>query len=155
MYEVSVLMMRTKKFEVFAAVCIFLIFFEALCNAEESPGVCPPRVTHSRDFLLSLRTSQVGTIPSNIPVELCKPRPKTKHRKRGRRGGTRRRLKTLRLDDRRKLPPLPSVLLSNVQSIRNKIDELETYAKFKSEIKNTCLLAFTETWLSELDQDSE
>lgn len=152
MYEASVLMMWTKKFEVFAAVCIFLIFCEASSNAEQSPGVCP-RVTHSRDFLLSLRTSSVGTIPPNIPVELCKPRQKTKQRKRGRRGGTHRRLKTLRMDDRRKLPPFPFVLLSNVQSIRNKIDE--TYAKFKSEIKNTCLLAFTETWLSELDQDSE
>lgn len=75
------------------------------------------------------------------------------HRKRGRRGGLHQRLKTLRLDNCRKLPPLPSVLLSNVQSIRNKLDELETYAKFKREVKDTCLLAFTETWLGDANPD--
>lgn len=71
------------------------------------------------------------------------------------RGGIQSRLKTLRFDNCRKLPPLPSVLLSNFQSILHKIDELETYAKFKQEVKYTCLLSFTATWLSDTDQDSD
>ncbi len=41
-----------------------------------------------------------------------------------------------------------------MQSIRRRIDELEACAKFQREIKDTCLLAFTETWLSESDPDS-
>lgn len=48
---------------------------------------------------------------------------------------------------------LPTVLLSNLQSIRNKLDELEAWVKLTPEEKDTCLLAFTETWLSETDQD--
>ena len=61
----------------------------------------------------------------------------------------------LRLDDRRKLPPLPTILLSNAQSIRNKIDELESWAKFEREIGESCLLAFTETWLNDSDRDED
>ena len=57
------------------------------------------------------------------------------------------------LNDRRKMPALPTVLLSNVQSIRNKLDELAVWASLKHEVKDTCLLAFTETWLSDLDRD--
>lgn len=57
------------------------------------------------------------------------------------------------LDNRHRLPPLPTVLLSNVQSVRNKTDELEVWARIKGEIKETWLLALTETWLCDLDHD--
>ena len=76
-------------------------------------------------------------------------------RKRGRRGGICRKMKKLCLDNRRQLPPLPSVFLSNAQSLRRKIDELEIWAKYKRELKECCLLAITETWLNESDQDSD
>lgn len=48
-----------------------------------------------------------------------------KKRKRGRRGGVYHRLRKFNLNDRRKSPPLPPVLLLDVQSIRNKVDKLE------------------------------
>lgn len=54
-----------------------------------------------------------------------------------------------------RLSSLPTVLLSNAQSIKNKVDELEVWAKFKPEIKETCLLAFTETWLCKMDWDKD
>lgn len=57
------------------------------------------------------------------------------------------------LNNCHKLPPLPTVPLSNLHSIRNKLDELEAWVTFTPEGKDTCLLAFTETWLSETDQD--
>lgn len=48
---------------------------------------------------------------------------------------------TLQVDENsRKLPPLPSMLMSNLQSIRNKTSELEANAKFKHDEKNACLL---------------
>lgn len=46
-------------------------------------------------------------------------------------------------------------MLANVQSIKNKLDELEVWAKLKKEIKETCLLAFTESWLSDSDRDED
>ncbi|KAL7850264.1 hypothetical protein SRHO_G00196130 [Serrasalmus rhombeus] len=55
------------------------------------------------------------------------------------------------LSDRRKLSALPTVL-SNMQSIQNK---MEAWVKFRHEGKEACLLTFTETWLSESDQDEE
>lgn len=59
------------------------------------------------------------------------------------------------LKDRHKLPALPTILLPNVQSICNKLDELEAWATFKHQVKDTCLLACTETWLGDLDQDQD
>lgn len=149
------LKMRAKHCELFALICVTLVLLDLVsCNASSGRSV-GTRVILSREFLLSLRDSSIGLTPDNVPVELCRLGFPPTHRKRGRRGGVRRRLKYLGLDDRRKHPPLPSVLLSNVQSIRNKMDELEAHAKFKKESKETCLLAFTETWLSESDLDSD
>lgn len=138
--------------KLFVLFCVSLLLLDCASHAE---GHSSGRAALSRELLLSLQTSTAGMVPENIPMELRRQFKKSSHRKRGRRGGVQRRFKTLRLDNRGKLPPLPSVLLSNVQSSRNKIDELETYAKFKREVKDTCLLAFTETWLSDRDQDSD
>ena len=68
-------------------------------------------------------------------------------RRRGRRGGVRQRLK--RLGHRR--IPLPSILLVNAQSLRNKVDDLQANVKFLSEYKSACLIAVTETWLKQQD----
>lgn len=140
--------------KLFVLFCLATLSLDLACHVMEGLDGSG-RVTLSQELLLSLQFSNAGEIPASVPLELRRPAKKLNHRKRGRRGGLQRRLKTLRLDNRRKLPPLPSVLLSNVQSIRNKIDELETYAKFKQEVKDTCLLAFTETWLGDTDQDSD
>ncbi|KAK3567779.1 hypothetical protein QTP86_026457 [Hemibagrus guttatus] len=43
--------------------------------------------------------------------------------------------------------PLPSILLANVQSLENKLDDLRTKVKFKRDIQDCNLLCFTETWL--------
>ncbi|KAL7832775.1 hypothetical protein SRHO_G00297930 [Serrasalmus rhombeus] len=109
----------------------------------------------TRELLLSLQASTNGVVPVSIPVELCRSVFKKNCRKRGRRGGIRRRLRSMGLGDRRKLPALPTVLLSNMQSIRNKMDELEAWVKLRYEGREACLLAFTETWLSESDRDEE
>ena len=135
----------------FYAATLLLLLGVSLCHGGEHGA--PGRATLSREFLLSLRTSAAGEISASIPREICKPIVRT--RKRGKRGGLRRRIKTLRLSDRRKLPPLPTVLLANVQSIRNKLNEPEVWAKLKREIKETCLLAFTETWLSDSDRNED
>ncbi|KAJ8251064.1 hypothetical protein GJAV_G00216860 [Gymnothorax javanicus] len=53
-------------------------------------------------------------VPGTIPPELCKVGKKVCRRKRGRRGGIRRKIKHMSLDDRRRLPPLPKSLSGNV-----------------------------------------
>ena len=45
-------------------------------------------------------------------------------------------------------PPLPSILLANVQSLDNKVDELRVRSSFQRDIRDCNILCFTETWLS-------
>lgn len=45
-------------------------------------------------------------------------------------------------------------MLANVQSLCNKVDELQTNVKFLEEYKTACLLADTETWLKDCDAQS-
>ena len=44
--------------------------------------------------------------------------------------------------------PLPSMILGNVQSISNILDDLQGNACFLKDYKNCCVMAFTETWLT-------
>ncbi|KAI4884971.1 hypothetical protein NFI96_020242, partial [Prochilodus magdalenae] len=64
-------------------------------------------------------------------------------RKRGRRAGV-----LVRLRQRANRPPLPTILLSNVQSRDNKISELRAQISFQRETQDCCILCLTETWLS-------
>lgn len=151
------------------ALCTFFVKTPSLvfiCHEaaghHDEPGKPGSRIIFSHIFHLSLRTTVGGGAPAEIPAELYNPHSlddvhvhRTTQRKRGKRGGIRGRQKRLSLDNCCRLPPLPTVLLSNVQSSRNKVDELEAWAKFKPEVRETCLLAFTETWLSEVDQDGD
>ena len=57
-------------------------------------------------------------------------------RKRGRRGGLRQRLKR----QGHHQITLPSVILANVQSLRNKVEELQASVKFLEEYRSACLL---------------
>ena len=69
---------------------------------------------------------------------------KKRRRKRGRRSGS-----LLRIQRRVSKFPLPSVLLANVQSLKNKIDDLRLRLSPQRDIKNCNILCFTETWLNE------
>lgn len=73
-----------------------------------------------------------------------------KPRKRGKKGGVRQRLRKQRL---RRIP-LPTIVMANVQSLRNKIDELQATVHVHHAYREACILAFTETWLKAQDIDS-
>jgi hypothetical protein len=45
-------------------------------------------------------------------------------------------------------PPLLSILLANVQSLDNKVDELRARISFQRDIRYCNILCFTESWLS-------
>ncbi len=72
---------------------------------------------------------------------LNNPRRRKKHR--GRRAGIRDRLRK-----RAHSPPLPSILLANVQSLENKMDDLRARISFQRDIRDCNILCLTETWLT-------
>ena len=45
--------------------------------------------------------------------------------------------------------PLPSVLLADVQSLENKLDELCSRLSYQQDMKNCIILCFTESWLKD------
>ncbi|KAJ4947710.1 hypothetical protein JOQ06_009743 [Pogonophryne albipinna] len=101
---------------------------------------------YDRECLLSLRrraAPEPGLL-DYVPEELLK-RP----RKRGRRGGIKHRLRR-----RCNKPPLPSILFSNVRSLRNKVEELRLNTRILNEYRESCMMIFTETWLQEDFPDS-
>lgn len=117
---------------------------------------------YGREFLLLLRGSGVGAVDSSavFPAEIIRQdlsgdqrwssKP-TGLRKRGRRGGVRQLLKRQGL---RRIPLPTIIMLANVQSLRNKVDELQANVKFL-EYKSACVLPITETWLKDYDPQSD
>ena len=52
-------------------------------------------------------------------------------------------------------PPLPCVLLANMQSLENKLDDLQLRLSYKRNIKNCNILCFTETCLNDKTDNIE
>lgn len=71
-----------------------------------------------------------------------------RRQKRGKRAG---RLARLRANNR---PTLPTLFLSNVRSLDNKIDPFRLRLNFHKEMRNCCAFLLTETWLNDNMPDS-
>ena len=69
--------------------------------------------------------------------------PKQRHRRSGRRSGL-----LVRIRRRAHHPQLPSILLTKVQSLDNKVDEIRAKVAFQRDIRDCNILGFTEIWLS-------
>ena len=69
--------------------------------------------------------------------------------KRGKRAGVRARLKA-----NPSKPPLPSIFLANVRSIRNKLDEIRLRLTAQRTLTRCCCMIFTETWLDSTTPDA-
>jgi len=121
------------------------------------------KIQYTRDFLLGFNNPTNTRPPSDLVFpnleELAQGSRKGVHtgaplrkvRKRGRRGGIRvrsRRQPLARI-------ALPSIILTNARSLRNKIDDLQAHVRYQHEFKEACILALTETWLGEKDRDNE
>ncbi len=78
---------------------------------------------------------------------LNNPRRRRKHH--GRRAGI-----CNRLRKRAHSPPLPSILLANVQSLENKMDDLRARISFQRDIRDCNILCLTETWLTPMVPDT-
>lgn len=85
----------------------------------------------ANDILLSREQAQ-------IPMIYMKRR----QRKRGQQAGC-----LLRIRRQSNKPPLPSILLANVQSLEKKIDDARL--NYQRDIQNSNILCFTESWLND------
>ena len=135
---------------------VWLLGFSVGCVFGQNGG---HSFVYTREYLLNLRDlANRGLDLQNIdfPFEMLPSCPSThsdssrsnrqgKKRKRGRKGAVRQKLKKLKGGR----APLPSVILSNVRSLRSKTDELQTNVSYMHEYSEACLLAFTETWLDD------
>ena len=142
--------------DLFALLLTLLVFHLSwsLGNSLLSPKR-PAPIQYTRELLL--HWNNIHELPADLrsfPDELLlKPnggsgthRTKTQSRKRGRRGGIR-----LRKNQPLSRIPLPSIILSNANSLRNKTEELQEEVRSSHDFKHACILAFTETFLSEND----
>ncbi|KAJ8371917.1 hypothetical protein AAFF_G00298690 [Aldrovandia affinis] len=85
----------------------------------------------------------VAEMTHQIPEEL-------KRNSRGRRGRGRRarqRKTKARREKRRFKPYLPSIIMGNVRSLANKMDELTALARSQAEFRECSIMCFTESWL--------
>ncbi|XP_061732884.1 uncharacterized protein LOC133536408 [Nerophis ophidion] len=90
---------------------------------------------YTREELFALSLPALWGARPDLPVELRKKR-------RGSRAGTKMR------ERRRKFKPaIPSVLMGNVRSLANKMDELSGLVRTQKEYAVCSIMCFTETWL--------
>ena len=137
--------------------CSFLFFYVLFLTLV--PQVILGFITYSREELLNIRSAsthhqydQEYVFRDADSVFCLSPRttewipcsdPKKRLRKRGKRGGL-----LVRLRRRAHRAPLPSILLANVQSLDNKVDEIRARVAFQRDIRDCNVLCFTETWLT-------
>ncbi len=88
-----------------------------------------------------LRNTELKKVHLNNPRRRRKPI--------GRRAGIRNRLRK-----RAHSPPLPSILLANVQSLENKMEYLRARISFQRDIRDCNIFCLTETWLTPLVPDT-
>ncbi|KAK1790152.1 hypothetical protein P4O66_014078 [Electrophorus voltai] len=108
------------------------------------------RVSYSRVAVISLNLHSTHLKPSltpnpRWPTEILRENKgrDAKKRPQEKRAGVRNRLRAWAHQ-----APLPSILLANVQSLDNKIDNLQARIKFQRDIRDCNLLCFTESWLN-------
>ena len=123
---------------------LFILFFSRISHARADPA-CSRRdlFVYTRDQLIAL--SGTAALPGErpqIPREL-------RRKRRGTRAGAQRRARR-----RRYKPVLPSVIMGNVRSLPNKLDELSALTRHEREFRECSVMLFTETWLTTLTPDT-
>lgn len=114
-----------------------------LVSHDVCEAVSQLRIVYSREELLQLNVPYDGKdLTSCMPDFILRDSDRTsdeRKRKRGRRGGVKLHLR--RQEDSRF--PLPSVILGNVQFLRNKLGELQGNISFQKDFRNSCVMAFS------------
>ena len=118
----------------------FLLIFGAFKSATGDPFSGP--IVYSREQLLALSQARPPQWERpSIPVKL-------RRRRRGCRAGVQHRAKR-----RRYKPAVPSIIMGNVRSLPNKMEELSALTRLQWEYRECSLMMFTESWLNGLTPD--
>lgn len=122
-------------------VCFLLIL--GVFNSASGDPFSRGSIVYTREQLLALSQAKPPSWERpDIPEEL-------RRRRRGCRAGVKRREKR-----RRYKPAVPSIIMGNVRSLPNKMEELSALTRLQWEYRQCSLMMFTESWLNELTPDS-
>lgn len=137
------------KLDIYVLLCLLwlciLVSWHPAQTLRVRSGVGLPVRTYTREERLNLRPYAA----SKPFLESGLSEIKRKTRKRCCRGGNK--VKNRRHGHK---PVLPSVIMGNVNSLCNKVDELSACVRFDRLYRQSSLLCFTETWLTEGTPDS-
>lgn len=125
---------------------VFMLLVANCFGFGENKEVIPPtRTAYTPTQLLLLyshgQSAHAGNTRPNMDSTCIAKEPL--RRKRGKAGGFKKRMRRQTLK-----PFLPSIIVGNVQSLNNKMDEVCSNIKYLSEFWNVSLLSFTEIWLA-------
>ncbi len=131
--------------------CFYLLFYLLLLSL--FTHITSALITYDKGTLLDIGnrfTNLVHTLSPNPswPLEILRNAENNGHRRRkkkhrGNSAGIHNRLRK-----RAHSPPLPSILLANVQSLENKMDDLRARISFQRDIRDCNIICLTETWLT-------
>ncbi len=111
-------------------------------------------ITYDKSTLLDIGNRFTNLVQDTLspnpswPLEILRNAENKGHRRRnkkhcGNSAGIRNRLRK-----RAHSPPLPSILLANVQSLENKMDDLRARISFQRDIRDCNIICLSETWLT-------
>ncbi len=134
--------------------CFYLLFYLLLISL--FTHITSALITYDKSTLLDIGNRFINLVQDTLspnpnpswPLEILRNAENKDHRKRnkkhrGNSTGIRNRLRK-----RAHSPPLPSILLANVQSLENKMDDLRARISFQWDIRDCNIICLTETWLT-------
>ncbi len=132
--------------------CFYLLFYLLLISI--FTHITSALITYDKSALLDIGNRFTNLVQDTLspnpswPLEILRNAENKGHRRRnkkhrGKSAGIRNRLRK-----RAHSPPLPSLLLANVQSLDNKMDDLRARISFQRDIRDCNIICLTETWLT-------
>ncbi len=132
--------------------CFYLLFYLLLLSP--FTHITSALITYDKGTLLDIGYRFTNLVQDTLspnsswPLEILRNTENNGHRRRnkkhsGKSAGIRNRLRK-----RAHSPPLPSILLANVQSLENKMDDLRARISFQRDIRDCNIICLTETWLT-------
>ncbi len=132
--------------------CFYLLFYLLLISI--FTHITSALITYDKSTLLDIGNRFTNLVQDTLspnpswPLEILRNAENKGHRRRnkkhrGNSAGIRNRLRK-----RAHSPPLPSILLANVQSLENKMDDLRARISFQWDIRDCNIICLSETWLT-------
>ncbi len=134
--------------------CFYLLFYLFLISL--FAHITSALITYDKSTLLDIGNRFTNLVQDTLspnpnpswPLEILRNAENKGHRRRykkhrGKSAGIRNRLRK-----RAHSLPLPSILLANVQSLDNKMDDLRARISFQRDIRDCNIICLTETWLT-------